>query len=37
MKHVQGALSSKEDRESSFHDCGSPVRLVQASLCAEKT
>ena len=37
MKHVQAALSSREDRESSFHGCGVPVRLVQACLCAEKT
>ena len=37
MKHVQSALSGREDRESSFHDCGGPVRLVQACLCAEKT
>ena len=37
MKHVRACLSSREDRESSFHRCGSPVRLVQACLCAEKT
>ena len=37
MKHVQACLSAREDRESSFHLCGSPVRLVQACLCAGKT
>ena len=29
MKHVQACLSAREGRESSFHHCGSPVRLVQ--------
>ena len=24
----------EEDRESNFHHCGSPVRLVQTCLCA---
>ena len=33
MKHVQACLSGREDRESSFDRCGSPVRLVQACLC----
>ena len=29
VKHVLGA---REDRESRFHDCEGPVRLVQACL-----
>ena len=33
MKHVQACLSARDDRESSFHHCGSPVRHVQACLC----
>ena len=37
MKHLQACLSAREDRESSFHRCGGPVRLVQAFLCAGKT
>ena len=37
MKYVEDCLSSREDRESSFHHCGGPVRLLQASLCAGKT
>ena len=37
MKHVRACLSGREDRESSFHRCGSPVRLVQACLCVRKT
>ena len=37
MKHVQASLSGRQNRESSFHHCGGPVRLVQACLCAEKT
>ena len=37
MKHIQACLSGREDRESSFDRCGSPVRLVQACLCAENT
>ena len=37
MKHVQACLSGREDRESSFHYCGSPVRCVQAYLCAGKS
>ena len=37
MKHVQACFSTREDRESSFHHCGSPVRLVQACLYAGKT
>ena len=37
MKHVQACLSAKENRLSSLHRCGDPVRLGQACLCAEKT
>ena len=37
MKHVEACLSTGEDRESWFHRCEGPVRLVQASLCAGKT
>ena len=37
MKHVSASLSAREDRESSFHSCCGPVRLVQACLCAGKT
>ena len=37
MKHVQAGLSAKKDLESSFHHCGSPVKLVQACLCAGST
>ena len=29
MKHVQSCLSASDDRESSFHHCRGPVRLVQ--------
>ena len=34
MKHVQACLSSREEPESSFHHCGSPLRLVQTCLSA---
>ena len=37
MKLVQACLSAIEDRESSFHHCGSTVKVVQACLCAVKT
>ena len=37
MKHVQATLSDRQDLDSSFHDFGGPVRLVQACLRAEKT
>ena len=37
MKQVQACLSAREDRESIFHHCGGPVRLVQACLCVGKT
>ena len=36
MKHVEAVLSAGEDRENSFHHCGSTVRLVQACLCEGK-
>ena len=26
MKHVQACLNARDDRESSFHHCGRPVR-----------
>ena len=35
--HVQACLGAREDRESSFHHSGGPIRLVQACLCAEMT
>ena len=37
MKHVEAYLSAGEDRESSFHQDGGTVRLVQACLCVVKT
>ena len=37
MHHVEACLSSREDRESSFHRCGGTVRLEQACLCAGNT
>ena len=37
MKHVEGCLSAREYRESSFHRCGSPVMLVLVCLCAGET
>ena len=37
MKQVQACLIAREDRESSFHYYGSPVRLMQACLCGGKT
>ena len=36
LKHVQVGLSDRDDRESSFNRCGSPVSLVQACLCGAK-
>ena len=36
MNHVEACLSSREDRESSFHGCGGTVRLEKACLCAGK-
>ena len=37
MKHVQACLSTKEDRESSFHRCCGRVRFVQTCLCVGKS
>ena len=37
MKLVDAGVSAIGYRESSFHRCGGPVRLVQACLCAGKT
>ena len=37
MKHVQACLSVRKDGESSFHNCGGPVNLVQAYLCVGNT
>ena len=37
MKHVEACLSAGENRESSFHQGGGPVRLIQASLRVGKT
>ena len=37
MNHVQACLSAREDRESSFHHCGGPVKLVLDCLSAGKT
>ena len=36
MKHVQARLSFRKELQSSFHHCGSPVRLVQTCLYAGK-
>ena len=32
MKHALDCLSARKDRESSFHYCGSTVKLVQPCL-----
>ena len=37
VKRVQASWGAREDQESSFHNCGGPVRLVEASLCAGET
>ena len=37
VKHLQFWLSASKDGESSFHCWGSPVKLVQACLCARNT
>ena len=34
VKHVEACLSARDNRESNFHRCGSPLRWVQAFLCA---
>ena len=35
-KHLQACLGALEDRESSFHRCGGPVKLVKDCLFAGK-
>ena len=37
VKHLLSWLSASKDGESSFHYCGSLVKLVQACLCALNT
>ena len=37
MKYVEVGLSAREDRESSFHRSGGPVRLLHVCLCGGKT
>ena len=37
MEHVRACLNGIEDRKSSFHRYGSPVRLMQSCLCVRKT
>ena len=37
MKYVEVCLSAREDRESSFHRSGGPVRLLHVCLCGGKT
>ena len=37
MKHVKSCLRASKGGESSFHYCGGPVKLVQASLWAVNT
>ena len=34
MKPVQARLNGRKDRESSFHHCGGPVKLMQGCLSA---
>ena len=36
MKHLHPRLIARNDRESSFHHCGGPMKLVQACLSARK-
>ena len=36
MKYVQPCLTARNDRESSVHRCGGPVKLLQACLRARK-
>ena len=36
MKYVHPCLTARNDRESSFHHCGGPVKLVQACLRARE-
>ena len=37
MKHVEACAKARAYRKSSFHRCGSPVRLVLDGLSAGKT
>ena len=37
MKQMEAGLIAREDRENSFHHCGSTVRLVHACLYAGMT
>ena len=37
QKHVLTSLIATEDRQSSFHHCGGPAKLLQACLCAGNT
>ena len=37
MKQMQAYLNAMQDRESTSHHCGGPVRLVQACLRVGKT
>ena len=37
MRHVLLCLTARNNRESSFHHCGGPVKLVQACLRARKS
>ena len=34
MKLVQACLCARKDRDSSFHNCGGPVKLAEACLSA---
>ena len=36
MKHVQACLSAREDRKSSFHHYGGPVRLCKPVYVRER-
>ena len=36
MRLVQVSLCARKDVESSFHGCGRPVKLVQASVSARE-
>ena len=37
VKQAQACLSARKELESSFHNCGRPVNLVQECICAGKT
>ena len=36
VKHVEASVSARAYRQSSFHRCGGPVKVVQACLCEGK-